>query len=171
MLSNEQKSLLKRAQKQAEIPDAEYREALQLIAGVHTSTDPTIGDRHLDKLMGYFEAIYWQKVAAKTAASPDLLVKHGAKRQYLPFLAPEYWKNKNARASTSRDRYTDDSLARKIAALESELYQLGCNTWYVAKIKANVLGDRSDPAGLHKYKFALQRTIAAKQKKLETVPF
>jgi hypothetical protein len=166
MLTNEQKSLLKRAQRQAALTDGEYREALQLLAGVRSSTDPRIGDRHLDKLMGYFEAIYWRKVDQGTCLKPDALVGKGWKRQWLPFLAQDYWKDKNSKVETSRDRYVKGNLASEVTALENELYKMGFNTAYCSAIRLKVTGGRGGAYDVLRYKAALARTVESKRKKL-----
>lgn len=171
MLTNEQKSLLKRAQRQAEISDLEYREALQLIAGVQSSTDPAIGDRHLDKLMGYFEAIYWRKVDCMQVDDPDYLAKHGMKRQWLPFLARDYWKNKNTAKETSRDRYVTGNLAADIATLETGLAVLGFGAAYCTQIRLRVTGGHGTAKDLLNYKSALARTLESKQKQKVEQPF
>jgi hypothetical protein len=165
MLTNEQKSLLKRAQRQAGLADAEYREALQLIAGVQSSTDPRIGDRHLDKLMGYFEAIYWRKVELEQCLNPAQLVANGENRLWLPFLAPDYWKNKNTKQETSRDRFVKGSLAADVTALENELYQMGFNTAYCSAIRLKVTNGRGGAQDILRYKAALERTVESKRKK------
>lgn len=159
MLTNEQKSLLKRAQRQADLPDADYREALQVIAGVSSSTDPRMGDEHLDKLMKYFEAIYWRKVE-----TGDLTHKPG---KWEPFLKRDYWKLKNTPQQSSRDRFTGRNLAQQIADLETAMADLGFNAYYCAKIKANVTSRGSTADASWKYKAALERTLASKRKKLE----
>jgi len=64
MLSRPQQILLKRAQREAGLPDDEYRDALQTVTGCRSSKDPQLTDRHLDLLLGYFEAIHWRKVDA-----------------------------------------------------------------------------------------------------------
>jgi len=171
MLTNEQKSLLKRAQRQAELSDDEYREALQLLAGVRSSRDPRMGDRHLDKLTGYFEAIYWRKVDQGTCLNPSALVAKGWKRQWLPFLAPGYWAAKNNPQETSRDRYVKYNLAGQVTALENELYQMGFNTAYCAAIRVKVTGGRGGAQDVLRYKAALEKTVQSKRNKLENQPF
>jgi hypothetical protein len=171
MLSNDQKSLLKRAQRQADLPDSEYREALRLIAGVNSSTDPGIGDRHLDRLMAYFEAIYWRKIENEKHPDPDCLVRNGCKRQWLPFLARGYWANKNTKQETSRERFVAGNMADDIVRLESELHSLGYNMAYVVRIRLNVMQGRGTPRDMRNYKAVLERTINSKRKKLENVPF
>ena len=64
MLSRAQQILLKRAQREAGLLDGDYREALQTVAGCQSSKDADLTDRHLDKLLAYFEAIYWRAVNA-----------------------------------------------------------------------------------------------------------
>jgi hypothetical protein len=54
---------LKRAQAQAALDDADYREAIATVSGItdcRSSTDARLSDRNVDILMAYFEAIYWK---------------------------------------------------------------------------------------------------------------
>ena len=64
MLSRPQQILLKRAQREAGLSDDEYRDALQTVTGCRSSTAPALTDRHLDKVLAYFEAIHWRNVDA-----------------------------------------------------------------------------------------------------------
>ena len=68
MLTNPQKAILKRAQREAGLADADYRDALQTVAGCRSSTDPILTNRHLDKLLAYLEAIHWHAVDAGARA-------------------------------------------------------------------------------------------------------
>lgn len=145
MLTNQQKSLIKRAQRQAHIPDDEYREVLETVTGVRSSTDPTIGDDHLDVLMGYMEAIYWAKVdAGLVAHAPD---------SHSPFQRRGYWKAKNPRGNTSRQRFSSRRLQGEIADLEAELEELGYGHNYCAGIAGKC---HNNP--LH-YRSAMRRTL------------
>lgn len=162
MLTNDQKSLLKRAQRQAGISEEEYRDTLERYAGVRSSTDPAVTDEHLDLLLAYFEAIYWRAVDAKTLPAP---CKRGE-----PFVQRGYWAAKNPTGNTSRDRYTTEGINDDIATLERQLTrEFGCGYRYFEAIKGKVIPAASSqmtwPAGLMKYKVALERTLAAKRKK------
>ena len=64
MLSRRQQILLKRAQREAALDDAEYRDALATVSGCRSSKDPEFTDRHLDVALAYFEAIHWRKADA-----------------------------------------------------------------------------------------------------------
>jgi hypothetical protein len=99
MLSNEQKALIKRAQREALIDDEEYRNILDhdLGFGVRSSTDPRLGDRHFDKILGYFEAIYWRKIDSKEEV---LRVEKSV------FKVRGYWASKNTVQSNSRERFS-----------------------------------------------------------------
>jgi hypothetical protein len=163
MLTNEQKSLLKRAQRQAVLADVEYREALTVIAGVNTSTHPRVGNEHLDKIMKYFEAIYWRKIDGG-----ELIHQPG---KWEPFLRRGYWAEKNTPARTSRDGFTEANLAVEISRLETAMAELGYNGFYCNSIRLKVAGGRSDSGSLHRYKFALKRTLESKQKKFSVQPF
>src|SRR5438046_2695550 len=102
MLTNKQKALIKTAQRDAGLSDAEYREAWQLLSGqlsVVSSTDPRLSDEHFDTFMSYLEAIYWGNVGQASRLSPPA-------RASKVFARRNYWSRKNTRAETSRDRYT-----------------------------------------------------------------
>ena len=108
MLSRHQIILLKQAQHQAGLTDPDYREALAQYSGIEdcaTSKDPRLGDENFDQLMSMFEAIYWLAVKKGTRADPIHLVGGNMdKFEKLPFRVKDYWKNKNTREQTSRDR-------------------------------------------------------------------
>jgi hypothetical protein len=156
MLSNPQKSLLKRAQREAALSDEEYRDALQTVANVRTSTDPDLTDRHLDKLLAYFEAIHWRGVDA------GLLQRSGSATAI--FRQRGYWQRKNTNQQTSRDRYTGRNQAGEIAALEASLNALGFGPAYCQVIRDKVCHSRTDAHALHLYAAALARTLKAKAK-------
>lgn len=156
MLSNRQKALLKRAQRQAGLSDDEYREALALVTGFRTSTDPAITDRHLDKLIAYFEAIYWRGVDAGSLQPPG--------RTTAVFQRRGYWASKNTSQETSRDRFNGRNQAAEIGALEASMADLGFGAVYCAAIRRNVCQGRDDAHALHLYEAALQRTLIAKLK-------
>src|SRR6266496_1356837 len=115
MLSNPQKSLIKRAQRQAAL--------LTTLADVtslpliRSSKDPRLTDAHVDTILSYFEAIYWRKVDSGE-------LQHFSRR-HAPFLERGYWTAKNTRGNTSRDRYTAQDLAGQVTVLESEMYAAG----------------------------------------------
>ena len=157
MLTNDQKSLLKRAQRQAGITDAEYRETLQRVAGVLSSTDPRLGDSHLDTLLGLFEAIHWRAVDAGTLPKPD------PANVWLPFRSRGYWARKNRPGDTSRDRHVARQLADEIGQMEDQLTEKGFGGEYLAGIWNRVIGcQRVTPTRLGQYRRALERTLHAK---------
>lgn len=160
MLSRPQQILLKRAQREAGIDDAEYRDALKLIAGCSSSTDERMTDRHLDLVLAYFEAIHWRRVDAgdlQPSCNPDAVFKQRG-----------YWARKNPRQETSRDRYTASAVSQEIARLETALAMHGLGAGYCATIRRNVTQGRGDAHALHCYKVALQRTLNAKERKISS---
>jgi hypothetical protein len=159
MLTNPQKSLLKRAQREAGLTDAEYREALQTVACVQSSTSPALTDRHLDQLLAYFEAIHWRAVDARTL-QPSCSAA-------AVFRQRGYWAAKNTRQETSRDRYNGFNLAQAVADLEAQLATLGFGPEYCAGIRLKAAQDRTDARGLHLYRAALKRTLNAKTRREE----
>jgi hypothetical protein len=160
MLSNPQKALLKRAQREAGLFDDDYRDALQMIAGCRSSTSPSLTDRHLDKLLGYFEAIHWRAVDAGTL-QPSCSAT-------AVFRQRGYWSTKNTNQETSRDRFNQSNLGGEIASLERQMRELGLGTKYCATIRANVTKGRDDAHALHLYRTALERTLKAKSRPKET---
>lgn len=152
MLSNKQKALLKTAQRDAGIEDADYREMMHHWTGCSSSTDPRLTDEGFDLLMGLFEGIYWwQKTTAMGVAFHHSKV----------FKVDGYWGKKNPKGNTSRDRYAEQGLEADIAALEVELEGMGYGGAYLDQIKLR--------AGtlMVNYRAALKRTIAAKRRALE----
>ena len=162
MLSNPQKALLAMAKRQVGFTDDDYRQALQEVTGVRSSTDARLGDRHFDRIMGYFEAVYWLKVD-----KAELL--HDPSKGNAPFLTRRFWASRNTAEETSRDRFALNRLNLEIAQLERAFGDLGYGPEYVAKIKENVSRDRSgdDLRSLHAYAAALRRTLAGKKKHME----
>jgi hypothetical protein len=162
MLTRPQQILLKRAQQQAGVADEEYRDTLERFCGVRSSTDPRMGDEHLDIVLSYLEAIYWRGHDAGHLPAPC--------KANAPFLQRGYWASKNPKHNTSRDRYNADELNVEIAALEGQLgREFGCGPGYFSAIKDKVIPEARRhmvwPAGLVKYKAALERTLEAKRRK------
>lgn len=163
MLSRPQQILLKRAQQEAALADADYREAIATVSGMadcRSSTDRRLTDGHMDGLLGYFEAIHWRKVDAgelQSACKPDAVFRQRG-----------FWAGKNRRGNTSRDRYVQRDLSAQIQSLEQELHELGYGLKYCQAIqqKLRVNGVFSQAA----YLGALSRTLKAKQK-TATQPF
>jgi hypothetical protein len=158
MISRSQQILLKRAQREAGLPDDEYRDALQTVTGCRSSKDQQLTDRHLDLLLGYFEAIHWRKVDAgelQPSCKPDAVFRHR-----------HYWSSKNTRQETSRDRFTQSTVEREIAGLEAGLGDLGFGEGYCASIRQKSTRGRHDPHALFLYRAALRRTLAAKKRGL-----
>lgn len=157
MLTRPQQILLKRAQREAALSDADYRDALATVSGCRSSTDPEMTDRHLDLALAYLEAIHWRKVAA---GELQPCCKCNA-----VFRQRGCWAAKNTRQETSRDRYTGTNLGRDIADLEAALRGLGFGPGYCAAIREKVTRGRTDAHAQHLYKAALERTLRAKQNK------
>ena len=163
MLSNPQKALIKQAQRQARLSDQDYRDVLENVTGCRSSTDPQIGDRGCDKILGFLEAIYWRKV--------DQGELQHVCNDRAAFRQRGYWAAKNTRLETSRDRYMQTECDGAIAQLEAVLAELGFNASYCQTIRQKVTHGESTPYQLHCYKAALERTIKSKQAKLEANPF
>jgi hypothetical protein len=161
MLSNPQKSLLKRAQREASLSDDDYREALKMIAGCRSSTSPALTDRHLDKLLAYFEAIHWRAVDA------GALQPSGSATAV--FRQRGFWAARNNSQETSRDRFTHRNVAREIADLEARMAGLGFGKLYCDGIRRNAAKGRDDAHALHLYRTALERTLKAKARHAEGV--
>ena len=154
MLSRRQQIILKRAQREAGLPDDDYRDALEMIAGCRSSTAPALTDRHLDKLLAYLEAIYWRALDAGQLQP--------SRSATAVFRQRGYWQAKNTPQETSRDRFTGVNLCEEIAALESKLTALGFGEGYCAGIRRKVTSGRTDAHALHLYRVALERTLHAK---------
>ena len=159
MLSNPQKAMVKRAQKEAGLDDGDYRDALQTVCGCRSATDPRMTDRDFDVFLAYAEAIYWRKV--------DLGQLQSHCKTNSVFQHRGYWASKNPGQETSRDRFQKSTVASEIERIEAELAKLGLGAHYCAGIRRNVIQDSSDAHSLHKYKAALARTLAAKQRASE----
>lgn len=154
MLTRPQIVLLKRAQHDAGISDSDYRDSLHLMADVSSSKDPKVTDEHLDKLLAWFEAIYWRMPAAE-------------RRRSQIFQRPGYWAAKNNRQENSRDRFSAVVVKQDIAELERQLKEWGCGEHYLAAICMKVRGDQGGVMGLTRYRHALSRTLAARERKHE----
>ncbi|HEV2331189.1 MAG TPA: hypothetical protein VGY56_20600 [Verrucomicrobiae bacterium] len=156
MLSRAQQILLKRAQREAGISDADYRDALQMIAGCNSSTAPAFTDRHLDKLLAYFEAIHWRAVDAGK-------LQPSCSRTAI-FRRRGYWASKNTNYETSRDRFTGQNMEREIAGLEAQMQNIGFSKRYCTAIAEKVTQGRTDAHARHLYLAALERTLHAKRR-------
>lgn len=156
MISRAQQILIKRAQKEAGLDDAEYREALYAVARLRSSTDHAMTDRHVDSVIAYFEAIYWRKIDSG-GLQPDC-------KGNAVFRQRGYWKSKNCSGESSRDRYVSSSVSTEISTLERELAKLGFGAAYCAGIRHRAIQDATDLPSLHVYRSALRRTLSAKQK-------
>lgn len=148
MLTAPQIRTIKMAQRQAGLPDADYREALATATGLAdctSSKDRRLGDEHFDRVLSYLEAIYWRSVHLGTAL---------ARRRSDPFQTEGYWAAKNQSGNTSRDRHTDRDLQAEISRLESFLQLAGKGGSYLAAIRAKT--GEGWP-----YLAALRRTVKA----------
>ena len=156
-LTRAQQILLKRAQQQAGVDDAEYRSTLSQLSypDCHSSTDPRLTDRHLDIFLAYFEAIYFRRLDRGEVAPPDF-----TKRLTPVFQQPGYWAVKNRNGNTSRDRYAEKNFDTQRAALENQLAKMGYGLRYFQAIQ-----NRIRPFSQINYIAALKRTLAAKQRK------
>jgi hypothetical protein len=153
MLTGDQKALIKQAQREAGIDDAEYREAIgTVLPGADSSTDPRLTDGHLDRLLAYFEAICWRKRDAK---EPGML-------RAKVFRARNYWALKNRTGHTSRDRFTTGRLQNQIRVAEDRLLSLGKDKAYLGAIQG-----KTGPGW--PYLMALRRAVEAAQKKIEAL--
>ena len=160
MISRAQQILLKRAQREAGLSDDDYRDALEMVAGCRSSKSPALIDRHLDKLLGYFEAIHWRAVGAGTL-QPSCSAT-------AVFRQRGYWAAKNTNQETSRDRFNESNLGQSVADLEREMAALGLGQGYCASIRKKVTQGRDDAYALHLYCTALKRTLKAKTRRAET---
>jgi hypothetical protein len=157
MIKRGSQILIKRAQREAGLSDADYRDALEAVCGLRSSTDSRITNRHIDMALAYFEAIHWRDVDAgvlKPSCKPDAVFRQRG-----------YWKAKNNQEETSRDRFVQVSALTQIARLESELGKLGLGTAYCSSIRDRVTHGKSDAYSLSLYRAALERTVEAKRRK------
>jgi hypothetical protein len=160
MISRAQQILIKRAQREAGLEDFEYREALALVSGCRSTTDPKMTDRGVDLALAYMEAIHWRKVDAGEL-QPSCNVA-------AIFRQRGYWAAKNPGNETSRDRYAKAHPSSEVADLENGLEQLGFSSAYRSAIRSRVTGSLTGPAAEYAYKAALKRTLTAKRRKLAT---
>ena len=154
MISRSQQILLQRAKREAGLCDDDYRDALELIAGCRSSKSPAMTDRHLDKLLAYFEAILWRAVDAGTLRPSCSATA--------VFRQRGFWAARNTNAETSRDRYIAKHHGRTVADLEADLAGLGFDQAYCAAIRRKVTHGRDDAHALQLYRCALERTLKAK---------
>jgi hypothetical protein len=159
MLSRAQQILLKRAQREAGLSDDDYRDALEMIAGCRSSKSPALTERHLDKLLGYFEAIYWRAV--------DVGVLQPSSSATAVFRQRGFWAARNTNQETSRDRWTGLNSGSAVTDLERKMAALGFGQGYCAAIRKKVTQGREDAHALHLYRAALQRTLNAKARRKE----
>lgn len=160
MISRAQQILVKRAQREAALEDGEYRDALQVTTGCRSTTDPAMTDRGIDLILAYMEAIVWRKVDQGELQAP---CSPGA-----VFRQRGYWAAKNPRQNTSRERFNKSTIGANIESLESALNSLGFGAGYCAGIRVRVTKGRNDSHAEFLYRAALQRTLAAKEKKAST---
>jgi hypothetical protein len=114
--------------------------------------------RGVDLFLAYLEAIYWRK---RDAGELQDCSSHNA-----VFRQRGYWKEKNPRQNTSRDRYNGSGLVKQLGTLEADLSGLGLGPEYCAAVRRKVIQDRSDDRSLLVYAAALRRTLNAKRAKL-----
>lgn len=147
MLTNAQKSLLKRAQRQAGVTDDQYRDDLRSVTGCATSSrDRRVTDRHLDHMLGLYEATYWRGVESGELPPPN---------GNAVFRKPGFWAGRNRKGHTSRDRYHARELGAQIAELEETLIESGHHKEYL-----NEIFERTGNAAA--YAAALRRTTRTK---------
>lgn len=157
MLTRPQQILLKRAQAEAGIADAEYRAALALVSGLpgcNSSKDARLMDEHLDAFLSYFEAIYWRKVDTE-----DWHLHGSCNGIADVFKRRGFWAQRNQRGSTSRDRFVASEYQEAVQHLEQRLAELGYGFAYCRAIQNRIV-----PFNLVKYRAALARTIKSKLK-------
>jgi hypothetical protein len=156
MFSRSQQILLKRAQREADLADEEYRDALQVVTGFRSSKEPSLTNRNFDKALAYFEAIYFHKVDAK-----ELQPASGATAV---FRQRGFWASKNSRFENSRDRFRNFNLGQSIATLETELSNFGLGQNYCEGIRKTTTNGRVDEHALYLYRAGLMRTLETKKR-------
>jgi hypothetical protein len=155
-LSKSQKMMVHMAKAACALEDAEYREVWSsLFPGVTSSTDTRLGDEHFDLFMKYMEAIHWRKRNAGEVGYSKV------------FQYPHYWKEKNTKASTSRDRHNLQEVQGDCDKLEQQIMALGFGHGYINAISRRVLGANPTVAQWFQYRQALSRTLASKLKEKE----
>jgi len=140
------------------LDDADYRDTIATVSGMadcRSSKDARLTDRHVDNLLGYFEAIFWGKVDAGA-------LQPGCKPNAV-FRQRGYWAGKNRRGDTSRDRYVAQTVESQVADLERQLAEFGCGLSYLQAIQQRMQRGGA-PFSLVKYASALKRTLEAKQR-------
>lgn len=152
MWSQKQKALVKQAQRELGLADEDYRLDLATLMGVDSSTAPRLGDRDFDRLLAYWEALL-ERAEAGNVNHLTLNIRPLPARKI--FRAPRYWRDKNNRHNTSRDRHRQRRLTADIRDLEAQLLHLGKDRAYLAAIDRNC---HADPIA---YRAALQRTLKA----------
>jgi restriction endonuclease Mrr len=144
---------LQMARRQAGIEEAEYRDMLaHIFDGCVSSTDPRLTNEHWDRIIAFWEAVYFRKLDRKEVKPPG---------RNAMFQKRGYWAQKNKRGNTSRDRYTAEDLGAQIADAEGHLLKLGYGPHYCAAIHARIGGDAASPIQRRKYLAALENTTAA----------
>lgn len=149
MWSPKQKALIAQARRALRLTDDDYRQDLRRICKVDTSTARQLTDRDLDRIMAYWEAIYWRTLSTQNPLNSQ--PQNGIK----PFLKPDYWARKNTAHNTSRDRYTKAHAEHDAEHFESLLLAAGKNQAYLQTIKRNC---HHDPVA---YRAALAKTCKA----------
>ena len=136
MVSRAQQILVKRAQREAGLSDADYRDVLEMACHCRSTKDLGFNNRAVDLVVAFMEAIHWRKVDQGLLPAPcsaDAV-----------FWQRGYWQKRNPKGSTSRDRWNQASLASQISQLEAELGALGFGPEYCAGIRRRVAGARED---------------------------
>jgi hypothetical protein len=159
MLTRAQQILLKRAQREAGLNDEDYRAALVTVAGCRSSKDPDFTDSQLDAALAYFEAIHWRAVDQGQ-------IQHTESQRSI-FRERGFWSARNKAGDNSRERFVQLRLKREISDSERALAALGHGPDYLAAIRAKVTHGSTDARSLHHYRIALERTLRAKQRKLQ----
>lgn len=156
MISSRQKMLIKRAQRQAGLEDAEYRDALAAVCGCTSCTDASFTDRDVDRSLAFFESIYWRKVDAG-----QLQAGSGSSAV---FRQRGFWASRNTSASTTRDRFAASAALARISSLEQRLAGLGFGQAYCHSIRTKATAGEDSPAALNRYSAALLRTLRSKER-------
>ena len=155
MISRAEQIWLKRAQAAAGIADTEYRESLERFAHVRSSTDPRLTHDQFERLMGYFEAIYWS------------LRDSGAVQPNEVFRRRGYWAERCHDGDRNRARYAMHQQTEQIHELERDLIGMGFSVDYLDEIRMRSMHapQHPTPRDLAGYRAALQRTLDSRQRK------